>query len=196
MSEKREVEDYMIVEAENAESLTALVRVRLGDGWAPLGRAAQREIVQPSTAFGVAGIRTSGRFYQTLVKYALAAMLLLGSPAAAQDDQMAKWAGAVTVGWDTGNPEPAVAYALTDWPSVFGERWGAGEIVGLLDEQGMALGVGHRFRGYETDSGAELRLALGVCWWVDREGEGGLRGGEERVFVSVSLRRRRERVGP
>jgi hypothetical protein len=98
--------------------------------------------------------------------------------------------GAVSVGTQ-GPPEAMISYPLAEWPSIF-HRWGYGEVVGLVGSQGMALGLGHRFADYTTSGGdTTVSLTLGPCYFVPlAEGTSGLRDGELRLFVSVSLRRR------
>jgi hypothetical protein len=122
------------------------------------------------------------------VKVALAAVLLLCALAAGAQAPPAGFSamgGAVTVG-TKGAPEIMLGYALASWPSVFKRFGGEGSIVGMVGKQGLALGIGHTFRDYESSLG-RVALTLGPALYVPLGATHGLRDGQLRLMVNVSI---------
>lgn len=85
-----------------------------------------------------------------------------------------------------GRPVWGVGYPLAEWGSVF--RHGHGTIVGLLSQDSVGLGLGHRFEDYRNQStGRAVSFTIGPCLTVPL-GEGGLRAGRVGVFALIALR--------
>jgi hypothetical protein len=96
--------------------------------------------------------------------------------------------GALIVGVHAA-PEPGVGYPLAEWSSLF--RRGHGTVVGLVTKSGIGLGVGHRFRDYESVDGEVVSFTIGPCFLVPFDGDG-LSSGHAGVFAVVSFHPRKE----
>lgn len=95
-------------------------------------------------------------------------------------------AGPVVVVGAIGRPVWGVGYPLAEWESFF--RHGHGTIVGLLSQDSVGLGLGHRFEDYRNQStGRAVSFTIGPCLTVPL-GEGGLRAGRVGVFALIALR--------